>query len=48
MPAAAPETNVRRLIADTPFFPQIFIDVHLRQRRWFDGPLTIRFAPVQT
>jgi hypothetical protein len=43
-PAAAPETNFRRLREDPLILSQMFIDVHLLQRRRFDGPMTLRHA----
>jgi hypothetical protein len=43
-PATAPETNLRRLSEDPLILPQMFIDVHLLQRRRFDGPMTLRHA----
>jgi hypothetical protein len=45
-PAAAPETNLRRLREDPLILP-LFIEVHLLQHRRFDEPMTPKHAPVR-
>src|SRR5215203_7127882 len=46
-PAAAPETNLRRLREDPLILPQMFIDVHLLQLYRFHGPMRLRHAQLR-
>jgi hypothetical protein len=47
MPAAAPETNLRRLRLDLLIVPPMFIDVRLLQRRRCDRPMPLGRAQLR-